>query len=861
MPKLLLVDGSSLLHRAFYALPLLTNSAGQYTNGLHGFMTMFNKMLDQQRPDYAVICFDKGRITFRNAIAADYKAQRKETPAELRGQFELLKQVLSTAGLAWEELAGYEADDLLGTLARAATTAGLTVEIFSGDRDVLQLIDDHTDVYLTKRGISEVELWDQARFRAAYGLDPAGLIDLKALMGDSSDHISGVPGVGEKTALKLLAQFGSLDTLYARLGEVESAKLRANLEANRDAAFISQRLATIDCQVPLTLEWPRYALPQAATPELRGLYEKLELKQLLRALGPLPTKTDEPADMQQTLFAATASQTTELAALLPLIEQQRSFSLTLLLPQGEGLAIAAGEQAALFPTGVTCPADLAALLQSVAIAKQTAQAKEIGLLLMAQGLALQGLQDDVIIAAYLLDPAAGNYPLPGLAAQYDLPLPAPEDAVAQALLLPALAAAQRQELAKNGLLKLYEEIELPLTLVLAAMEQHGIAVEKDKLSQMSIMLEESAVQYQARIYELAGQEFNLNSPKQLGQILFEKLGLPPLKKTKTGYSTDAEVLEQLAGQFEIARLILDFRSCFKLKSTYTDGLRPLIDASGKLHTSFNQTITATGRLSSAEPNLQNIPIRQELGRRIREVFTADHPEDVLLAADYNQIELRILAHISQDAGLRQAFINGEDIHTRTAAEVLGLPPERVDAFARRQAKAVNFGIVYGISDYGLSRDLGISRAAAHDYIERYFARYPGVAAYQRQVVVEGKRDGYVSTLLGRRRWLPELNSSNFNLRSFAQRMAINTPIQGSAADIIKLAMLSIARELAKRGLQSTMILQVHDELIFNMVPTERKILPPLVKELMEQALPLAVPLTVDLKVGYDWYHMQKMLEE
>jgi DNA polymerase-1 len=464
-----------------------------------------------------------------------------------------------------------------------------------------------------------------------------------------------------------------------------------------------------------------------------------------------------------------------------------------------------------------------------------------------------------VIAAYLLDPAAGDYQPDVLAAQYGLPLPAREDAAALALLLPELAAAQREKLAENGLLKLYEDVELPLTRVLADMERRGIRVEKDKLTQMSAMLEESAQKYQERIYELAGQEFNLNSPKQMGQILFEQLGLPPLKKTKTGYSTDAEVLEQLAGQFEIARLILDFRSCFKLKSTYTDGLRPLIDATGKLHTSFKQTITATGRLSSAEPNLQNIPIRQELGRRIREVFTADGPDDLLLAADYNQIELRVLAHISQDEGLQEAFLRGGDIHTRTAAEVLGQDPDSVDAAARRQAKAVNFGIVYGISDYGLSRDLGISRAAAHDYIERYFERYPGVAGYQRQVVEQGKQNGYVSTLLGRRRWLPELKSGNFNLRSFAQRMAINTPIQGSAADIIKLAMLRVAEELARRGLKSAMLLQVHDELIFNMVPAEREILPALVQRLMAEALPLSVPLTVDLKAGRNWYAMEEII--
>ncbi|MCL2496728.1 MAG: DNA polymerase I, partial [Clostridiales bacterium] len=578
-----------------------------------------------------------------------------------------------------------------------------------------------------------------------------------------------------------------------------------------------------------------------------------ELRQLLKALGPEQTA---PAATQSSIFAAAAPLTVTATALLPLINAEKACSLCL-LPQGKGLALAAGGQAALWrEADGPLPPALGELLRDESIAKQTAQAKELSLYLAGQGLELRGLRDDVIIAAYLLDPAAGNYPLPDLAAAYNLPIPAAQDAAALAGLLPGLAAAQKAALQANGLSALYQEVELPLTQVLAAMEREGIRVEARQLTHMSAMLEQSAEDYQRRIYELAGHEFNINSPKQLGQLLFEEMGLPPAKKTKTGYSTDAEVLEQLAAQFEIARLILDYRSCFKLKSTYTDGLRPLIDSGGKIHTRLNQTVTATGRLSSAEPNLQNIPIRQELGRRIREVFTADRADDLLLAADYNQIELRVLAHITDDAGMKAAFLNNEDIHTRTAAEVLNIPPDQVDTASRRQAKAVNFGIVYGISDYGLSRDLGISRAEAHDYIQRYFERYPGVAAYQTQVVEQGRRDGYVSTLLGRRRWLPELNSANFNLRSFAQRMAINTPIQGSAADIIKLAMLRIAQEITARGLKSVMILQVHDELIFNMIPEERHVLPPLVRELMEQALPLSVPLTVDLKVGKNWYEME-----
>ncbi|MCL1816239.1 MAG: hypothetical protein FWG43_01375, partial [Clostridiales bacterium] len=501
MTKLLLVDGSSLLHRAFYALPILSNSAGIYTNALHGFMIMFNKIREKQQPDYAVVCFDKGRVTFRNKISADYKAQRKETPSELRGQFELIKELLLAAGLAWEEMEGYEADDLLGTLSRAAGEAGFKVEIFSGDKDLLQLIDDNVTVFLTKRGISDVERWDRARFREAYGLEPTGLIDLKALMGDSSDNISGVAGIGEKTALKLLAQFGSLEELYARLGELGSSKIAAKLAVNQEAAFISQRLATIDRAAPLAISWPRYALPLEPTSQLRAFYEKLELRQLLRSL-PAPKQVVATDSGQQTIFAAPSPRHIELSALPALIAQQGSCSLVL-LPKGEGLVLAAASQAARLMTKESCPEDLAVLLQNQAIPKQTFQAKEISLFLKKYSLDLQGLIDDVAIAAYLLDPTTGEVAIDSLAAQYGLPLPAHQDADAAALLLGELAAAQRRELTEYGMLKLYEEVELPLTQVLANMEQAGIRVEKDKLTQMSAMLEEIASQHQRRVFELA----------------------------------------------------------------------------------------------------------------------------------------------------------------------------------------------------------------------------------------------------------------------------------------------------------------------------------------------------------------------
>ncbi|MEG1537046.1 MAG: DNA polymerase I, partial [Clostridiales bacterium] len=496
------------------------------------------------------------------------------------------------------------------------------------------------------------------------------------------------------------------------------------------------------------------------------------------------------------------------------------------------------------------------LLENEKICKITVNSKELQLLLATKGIIPAGIGEDVMIAAYLLNPAVGSYDIGALAVENDIVMPDLPEPAATAVVLADLATALESKLQQNGMEKLYHGMELPLCTVLADMEQAGIRVEEQKLIEMSAALAHSAEGYQEQIYGLAGHAFNLNSPKQLGVVLFEEMGIAPLKKNKTGYSTDAEVLEQLALTQPIAALFLEYRLVAKLKSTYTDGLRALIDPqTGKLHTSFKQTVTATGRLSSVEPNLQNIPVRHELGRRIREVFVADQPGDLLLAADYNQIELRVLAHIAADPKLTEAFIRGEDIHTRTASEVFDVAPEQVDRQMRRNAKAVNFGIVYGISDYGLSRDLGISRKEAAIYIEKYFARYPLVAEYQRKTIAAGQKNGYVTTICGRRRLLPELNSSNHNLRSFAERMAINTPIQGSAADIIKIAMLNIAATLRERGLRSKMLLQVHDELIFNMVPEERQILPELVKNGMEQAMILDVPLTVDMKTGADWYNM------
>ncbi|MDO4581815.1 MAG: DNA polymerase I [Bacillota bacterium] len=902
--KVLLIDGSSLLHRAFYALPLLSNQQGQYVNGVHGFMMMLNRLVAERQPQHIIVCFDKSRVTFRNQIYAGYKAQRAETPPELRGQFETLKQVLTAAHIDWRELDGYEADDLLGSYARLAVAEGLQTEIFSGDKDIFQLINKQVTVFMTRKGISEIEAWDEARFIGHYGFAPAKMTDFKGLMGDASDNIPGVPGVGEKTALKLMGEFGDIDGVYANLINVSGDKLRQKLLENKQLAYISKQLATIDCAVPLQPDWAACVYdPAADLGELRALYKQLGLRQLLRGLNSnerpsltpaaVSAEEDAPWGAEDGPAAKAADKTRaeakaageaasavwrnsgELETLLTAIEAEQSCSLyavwrtPVVDGQLEFLAIGCPDQ----PPYVIDFSDEDAeprlqrckrMLENTRIGKITAAAKELRLLLRAHDIVLDGLLDDVLIAAYLLDANAGEPQLlpllrqNGLAADIETQAPAAQ-AAACVKLLPQLAALLDTRIDAATMGKLYRELELPLTLVLADMEAEGIRVREEGLLQMSELLQKQAEQYQQQIYAIAGHEFNLNSPKQLGVVLFEELGLPPAKKTKTGYSTDAEVLEALALQHPIAQQLLDYRLAAKLRSTYTEGLRYLINPrTGKLHTSFKQMIAATGRLSSAEPNLQNIPVRHPLGRKIREVFTADGEGDMLLAIDYNQIELRVLAHISADEGLIEAYRRGEDIHLRTASEVLGVSPEQITPLQRRQAKAVNFGIVYGISDYGLSRDIGVSRKEAAEYIARYFARYPGVAAYQREVVAAARRDGYVSTLIKRRRALPELISTNYNLRSFAERMAINTPIQGTAADIIKIAMLDVARELKARGLRTKMILQVHDELIFNMPSEEVKSAPLLLKGLMEKALPLSVPLVAEVKIGKDWYNMVKI---
>ncbi len=885
----LIVDGSSLIHRAFYAMPLLTNAKGEATNAVYGFAMMLSRFLQKQRPDHAVVCFDVSRHTFRTEQFEQYKGSRKETPPELKVQFAPTRELVTAMGVAWEEQGGYEADDIMGTLAKAAAAQGFEVMILSGDKDVFQLIDDHIKIYMTNRGISDIKVWDREALQERYGLTPQQFIDLKGLMGDSSDNIPGVPGIGEKTALKLLAQYPSINEIYSHLDEVKPAGVQKKLREHQDLAFLSKELATIYCNVPNLQPCCNYQY-RGPGAELEAFYRRMNFMSLLRQLQQDATPQDLPwAEKPQAPPAASGSETLD-AAQLPATQLQNSTetaALAVAIQQAGQVAIWLDYQGAPFDGDVTAIGfcldsgcygmellgaldqeklrPLAQVLAREDIVKTLFAAKEAKVALAAQGIVLSGIADDCVLQAYLLDPAENHYDVDALASRYlgaELPLendiPLWQQAAKKAGLLRPLSQQLTTALTETGMSDLYRQVELPLTSILAEMELTGVRVDGQRLQDMALELQKTEDKLTQEIYRLAGTSFNINSPKQLGHVLFEELGIPPVKKTKTGYSTDAEVLETLAVEHEIARLILLYRSYFKLRTTYAQGLPALIKADGRIHTSFNQTVTATGRLSSADPNLQNIPVRDELGRKIRRAFLPSDSGRLLLAADYSQIELRVLAHISGDEGLRRAFLQGADIHTSTAAEVFGVKPEEVTKEQRRSAKAVNFGIVYGISDFGLSRNLGIPRWEAKEYISRYLSRYPGVEQYMTEIVAQGKQDGYVTTLLGRRRYLPDLNSRNGNLRAFAQRMALNTPIQGTAADILKVAMVKLKPAVADASLQAKLLLQVHDELIFDVPKEEIQPLASLLREIMVHALDLSVPLEVDVKVGEDWYDMKPM---
>lgn len=878
MDKLVIIDGNSIAYRAFFALPLLSNSSGLHTNAVYGFTTMLLRLIDEQKPTHFLVAFDAGKVTFRHEGYEAYKGGREKTPSELSEQFPVIRELLKAFQIAQYELSGFEADDIIGTLTKLADEQKKQVVVVSGDKDMLQLASEHVTIALTRKGISVVELYDPAEIQDKYGLTPLQIIDLKGLMGDTSDNIPGIPGVGEKTALKLLHEYGSVEEVLANVSQVKG-KLQDKIRDHAADAEMSKKLATIYREVPMEQAWDDLQYNGYDKDALSSMFSKLEFKSLLERLD-LPAQAVNEEVTKEELTITLLGQA-DIAAYATQLSEVESIHIEVIGEnphEAEVISIAfyQGGVGTYLPFELLLPeegAPIRAWLEDEAAPKVLYDAHKVEVALGWKGIHLRGVQFCTLLAAYLLDPTAGSYELSGLANKYHLPsleldetifgkgakYKLPEIALLseylcrKAFTVQRLAVEQKQELERNEMHRLYYELELPLSNVLADMEKKGIKVDVEGLKLYGVELGTKLDQLNERIYELAGTTFNINSPKQLGEILFEKLGLPVIKKTKTGYSTDAEVLEKLEPYHEIVAQILLYRQLAKLQSTYVEGLlKEVRGETERIHTYYRQTIAATGRLSSQFPNLQNIPIRLEEGRKIRKVFIPSQPGWYILAADYSQIELRVLAHISQDENLKEAFIKNMDIHTKTAMDVFGVKAEEVDANMRRQAKAVNFGIVYGISDYGLSQNLNITRKEAAQFIEQYFAVFQGVRKYMDDIVKQAKGDGYVKTLLERRRYLPEISASNFNLRSFAERTAMNTPIQGTAADIIKLAMVRVAERMEREQVKSRMLLTVHDELVFEVPEEELELMKRLVPEEMEQALELDVPLKADVSYGVNW---------
>jgi len=871
--KLVLVDGNSLAYRAFFALPLLSNEKGIHTNAVYGFTTILMKMLEEEKPTHMLVAFDAGKTTFRHKTFKEYKGGRQKTPPELSEQLPFIRELLDAYQISRYELENYEADDIIGTLAKSAEKDGFEVKIFSGDKDLTQLATEGTTVAITKKGITDVEYYTPEHVREKYGLTPEQIIDMKGLMGDSSDNIPGVPGVGEKTAIKLLKQFHTVEELLSSIDEVSGKKLKEKLEEFKEQALMSKELATITTEAPLEVTLDSLGYEGFDREAVVKIFKDLGFNSLLERIGEEPGEKEEEqfeeinvtikTDITDDLFASPASLVVE--------QLGDNYHEAPIL----GFSIVNEHGAFFIPEETAVQSDsFKEWAEDESKKKWVFDAKRAAVALRWRGIELKGAEFDVLLAAYIINPGHSYDDVASVAKEHQLHIVAADEAVygkgakqavpdekeladhlaRKAKAISLLREKLLDELEKNEQLDLFEALEMPLAHILGEMESIGVQVDVDRLKKMGEELSAKLAEYEKKIHESAGETFNINSPKQLGVILFEKLGLPAVKKTKTGYSTSADVLEKLRDKHIIIEDILHYRQIGKLQSTYVEGLLKVIKKdSHKVHTRFNQALTQTGRLSSTDPNLQNIPIRLEEGRKIRQAFVPSQKGWLIFAADYSQIELRVLAHISKDKNLIEAFTNDMDVHTKTAMDVFHVSEEEVTPAMRRQAKAVNFGIVYGISDYGLSQNLGITRKEAAAFIERYFHSFQGVKEYMEETVQEAKQRGYVTTLLSRRRYIPELTSRNFNLRSFAERTAMNTPIQGSAADIIKKAMIDMADKLKEKNLQAKLLLQVHDELIFEAPEDEIKVLEKLVPEVMEHALELDVPLKVDCASGPSWY--------
>lgn len=879
--KLLLIDGNSVAFRAFYALyrqlDRFTSPDGLHTNAIFTFKNMLDAIMKQTNPTNVLVAFDAGKVTFRTEMYQDYKGGRQKTPSELSEQLPVIREMLKDLGIKSYELKNYEADDIIGTLSKMGEDAGYTVDIVTGDRDLTQLASDKTTVLITKNGVGDTEAYTPDHMKEVNGVTPTEFIDMKALMGDSSDNYPGVTKVGPKTASRLIQKYGSIEELYEHVDEMKKSKLKENLINDKDKAFLAKKLATIDRDSPVEVNLADTKLQEPNIEDLRNLYERLGFKKFLAELGSTGTTSSEQEIEKYEYLELTNENIVELDKIS---EKEVTFYLAMLgdnyhLAPIEGFSLKVGNKIYVSKDPVLLQENpLRKMLEDKTIKKNVFDIKRTYVGLHRLNLKAKGLDYDMLLASYLVNNENNSNDLGEVAHLYDdysvktdlevygkgKKQAVPDDneffehLAAKVAVIEKLKTPLLEKLKDHEQDDLYETIEIPVAFVLAKMEITGIKVEASVLNQLGNDFAVKLQELEHKIYQQAGEEFNLNSPKQLGHILFEKLGLPPIKKTKTGYSTSVEVLEQLKMKSPIVSEILDYRQIAKIQNTYVKGLLECIQPDGRIHTRYLQTLTATGRLSSVDPNLQNIPTRTNEGKQIRKAFVPSTKDGYIFSCDYSQVELRVLAHVSGDEHMQEAFKSGYDIHAHTAMKIFHLDsPDEVTPLMRRHAKAVNFGIVYGISDYGLSKNLGISRKQAKTFIENYFEQYPQIKNYMDDAIKKARENGYAETIMHRRRYLPDIHSKNFNVRSFAERTAINSPIQGSAADIIKIAMINMQKKLDELHLKTKMVLQVHDELIFDVPKDELDTIKKIVPEVMQSAVKLDVPLIADSNWGHNWY--------
>ena len=862
MKKLLILDSNSLMNRAFYALPTLTNSEGVHTNAIYGFTNMLLKMKGDINPDYIVAAFDKKAPTFRHKEYDDYKAGRKKMPEELAEQFPIIKEMLKLLGIKIYEIEGFEADDIIGTTAKLAAKEGMEVFIVTGDKDALQLADNNINVIITKKGVSETAQYNKEQFIEEFGVTPTQFIDVKGLMGDKSDNIPGVPGVGEKTAYKLIKEYGSVEGVLNNIDSISGKKLKENLETYSEQAIFSKKLATI--MVEVQLDNIIEDIKNVEEMNKSGLKELLIKLQMKSSLAKFIGEDEETKEINYEVINSQEQ-------LSKFLKDNKTYYIAYSIFESSLNSNRKLKALYFGNNNSTTIVNFDELIKDdeekiVSILKEFFENKDkikvihdgksLIKALNKINIKINGFEFDTAIASYIIDSSKGQYPLSDVIMTYvgDEIQKGEDELKYGAAYIETLYKILVDKIKEEKMEELYYNVEHPLIYVLASMEDEGFEVDETILDELAVKFKKEIDIVQKEIYEMADIEFNINSPKQLGKILFEKLDLPVIKKTKTGYSTNADVLEKLRDKHPIIDKITYYRQISKINSTYVEGMKPLIDVDGAIHSTFNQTVTTTGRLSSTEPNLQNIPIRYEMGREIRKIFITKNKTDKLLSADYSQIELRVLAHISGDENMINAFKHHSDIHTKTAAEVFNVDIDNVTPLMRSRAKAVNFGIVYGISDFSLAQDLGITRKEAAEYMSIYFDRYPKIKEYLESVVEDAKKTGYVTTILNRKRFIPEIKASNKIVKALGERLAMNAPIQGSAADIIKIAMINVFNRLNKENLKSTLILQVHDELIVNVVEEEINIVENIVKEEMENVFKLSVPLDVDINFGDTWYN-------